>query len=62
MIEPAVRSRSSGSGLKGALDRPHLNGARFSIPSADIEETKATGRGTIPDIMIEYTRLVTVNK
>lgn len=31
-----------------------LNGARFSNPSSEMEETKATGRGIIPDTMLEY--------
>ena len=38
--------------------RPHLNGARFSIPSSEIDDTNATGLGTIPLVRIELNLLI----
>ena len=38
-------------------NKRHLYGAIFSIPSSDIVETKATGRGTMPDINVAYNLL-----
>ena len=35
----------------------HLKGAIFSIPSSDVVETKATGRGTMPDMKVAYNLL-----
>ena len=37
-----------------------LNVARFSTPDSDREETKATGRGTIPLIMSRYYATISV--
>lgn len=42
--------------IKG-LFHMHLNGAKFSIPSSEIVETKAIGLGTIPLIMSAYNLL-----
>jgi len=36
---------------------PHLNGARFSMPSSEIDDTNATGLGTMPLVRIEHNLL-----
>jgi len=35
----------------------HLNGARFSMPSSEIDDTNAIGLGTTPLVRIEYNLL-----
>ena len=60
LIKPAVdkKIKNSISYASTLCLSNHLNGARFSVPSSDIEETKATGRGAIPEIKIAYNCLL----
>ena len=56
MLKKLSRMMASGNdeNFKCRKKAPYLKGAMFSVPSAAILDTKATGRGTIPLIMILY--------